>query len=229
LYFSVATVVAETAALAVLSSRGALSQDKLINLLAIAHDVDLASLWRTLEQKTRPSEVEQISLHEILEARALLSTDLDLREMAADKGWNAARQLDSVLEQEKDRYTQLKATFDEELKKLRAGVTDVSVRELQSQLESIDPKQAKDQVLRILDDAKLDRRSAMNVVVAIFKGMAMEKRKKIFSEFKNEDSLRLHEILRQIRLGVPEVTLIRDTRTRLKAFKADREREAARP
>jgi hypothetical protein len=61
--------------------------------------------------------------------------------------------------------------------------------------------------------------TALNQVVAIFKNMSLDHRKKIIAEFKEDDAPRLQEILRQIRLGMPEVKLLRDTRVKLQEFR----------
>jgi hypothetical protein len=67
------------------------------------------------------------------------------------------------------------------------------------------------------DEAEAER--AMTDVVTILKGMSLDKRKKIIAEFKSaEDSMRLHEILKEIRLGEPEVSLIQGTRDQVKGL-----------
>jgi hypothetical protein len=90
---------------------------------------------------------------------------------------------------------------------------------LTHQIESLQPKAAKDQLLRILDSPDVPAETALNQVVTIFKNLAIDKRKKIVSEFKETDSQKLQDILRQIRLGMPEVDVLRDTRMRLQEFR----------
>jgi hypothetical protein len=49
--------------------------------------------------------------------------------------------------------------------------------------------------------------------------MPIDKQKKIFGEFKTpEESEQLHEILREIRLGMPESDLYGNTRSQLQQF-----------
>jgi hypothetical protein len=56
----------------------------------------------------------------------------------------------------------------------------------------------------------------MQDIVKILKAMPLDKRRKILGEFKSEDeATTLAEILKEIRLGAPEVDLIRDTRASL--------------
>jgi hypothetical protein len=219
-YFSVATVLAEIAAVAALGARGGLTHERILYLMAIAHDVDLAALWKTTEKPPRPVDQEQISFDELLEARARQSVDLDLREMAADRGLSDVRQLEFFLEQSRKQYTQLRDSFDQRLGRLRQGAVDAPLLEVQRQVESVSPKLAKDQILRILEDKAINPETTMRFVVSMLKQMPLEKRKKILAEFKDDDMNRLHEILRQLRLGEPEVTFFRDTRERLKKSKS---------
>jgi hypothetical protein len=56
-------------------------------------------------------------------------------------------------------------------------------------------------------------------VVTILKAMPLDKRKKILAEFKSEEEAeKLHDILKQIREGVPDTALIRETRAQLAKF-----------
>jgi hypothetical protein len=56
----------------------------------------------------------------------------------------------------------------------------------------------------------------MRDVVTILKSIPLDKLRKLMTEFKTEDEKeKLAEILRQVRLGKPDVDLIRDTRNQL--------------
>jgi hypothetical protein len=78
------------------------------------------------------------------------------------------------------------------------------------------PKQAKEQIMRILEQSPGPTDNPMRDIVTIFKAMAPEKRKKILGEFKNELEIeKLHDILHEIRLGGADAELLRDTRSQL--------------
>jgi len=217
--FSVATMLAEGVLLAVLWHKGHLKRETITQLLAVAYDVDLATMWREVEAASRPIDVEQISFVEVQEARKLARLDLDLREMAADKGLIDVRQLDYMLSHERQEYETLKQAFDQQIEQVRQGAADGSLKELQRQLESVDAKLAKDQILRILNDTALAPEAAMQSVVTMFKNMPLDKRKKIISEFKTpEESQQLQEVLRQVRLGAPDVDVLQRARQQMEAF-----------
>lgn len=218
-YFSVATVLAQIALMGMLYARGNLTQAKAVDLVAISNDVDLESMWHRLEAASKPVEFEQVSFEEVLTARKHLSLDLDLREIAADKGLIDVRQLGVLLEEERQQYDALKYEFDQNFENVRQGAVDEGLREVQRQLESVDAKLAKDQILRILSNPDIPPDTSMNFVVAMFKNMPLERKKKIMGEFKTpEDRKQLNMIISQIRIGVPDVEVIRQTRNQFEAF-----------
>jgi hypothetical protein len=216
---SVATVIAQVALLGMLYARGNLSQAKVVEVIAISKDVDLESMWQKLEAASKPVEAEQVSFEEVLTARKHLSLDLDLREIAADKGLIDVRQLGILLEDERRQYDTLKQEFDQRIENVRLGAVDEGLKEVQRQLESVDAKLAKDQILRILGNADIPPDTSMNFVVTMFKNMPLDRKKKIMGEFKSaEDRQQLNMILSQIRLGVPDVEVIRQAREQFEAF-----------
>ncbi|MBI2477801.1 MAG: hypothetical protein HYV60_03880 [Planctomycetia bacterium] len=218
-YFSVATIFAQAALLGMLYARGNLSQAKVVDLIAISKDVDLETMWQKLEAASKPVEVEQVSFEEVLTARKHLSLDLDLREIAADKGLIDVRQLGILLEDERRQYDMLKYEFDQRIENVRQGAVDEGLKEVQRQLESVDAKLAKDQILRILGNADLPPATSMNFIVTMFKNMPLDRKKKIMGEFKTaEDRQQLNMIMGQIRLGVPDVEVIRQAREQFEAF-----------
>ena len=144
---------------------------------------------------------------------------LDLREIAADKGLIDVRQLGMLLEDERRQYDALKLEFDQRIENVRQGAVDEGLKEVQRQLESVDAKLAKDQILRILASAEIPPETFMNFVVTMFKNMPLDRKKKIMGEFKTaEERQQLNMIMNQIRLGVPDVEVIRQAREQFEAF-----------
>ncbi len=218
-YFCIATILAQAALFGVLFARGNMSRDKAVDLVAIAHDVDLVSMWHRLEAASKPVEVEQVSFEEVLTARKHLSLDFDLREIAADKGLIDVRHLGLLLEEERRQYAVLKYQFDQRIEDVRQGAVDEGLKEVQRQLESVDAKLAKDQILRILDDQDLAEDDSMRFVVTMFKSMSLDRKRKIMREFKTPDErTQLNQIMGKIREGVPDVQVIRQTRDQFEAF-----------
>ncbi len=82
-----------------------------------------------------------------------------------------------------------------------------SLGEVQRTLESLGPEQAKDQLKKFLEDGN------MTDVVAIVKGMPLDKRKKVLGEFTTEEEItQLNDILVTLRKGDPKAGLIEQAR-----------------
>jgi len=216
--FCIATVLAQVAGLGVLWAKGHLSEEKRFNFLAALYGVDQQSLKEELEKKNQPVDSEQAAFDMVLQQRVKESLNLQLRETALEKGLLGLNTLETQLRIEKTRYAQLKKSFDTKLAELEESLQDEAILEVQRTLEAIPPKQAKDQILRMLAEDKVSGdKKGMTDVVRILKAMALDKRRKVLSEFKaNEEPEKLHDILLQIRLGEPDVSLMRATREELK-------------
>ena len=230
-YGSVATVLALALLVGYTWSVYGLDQEKFFQILTAVYEVDVAQMRADKILAEQRSQTEDVAYEDIVRERTLKSLDHDLRQQAIAKGLADLRLLQRDLMEERRRYDLLKNSFDAELEKLKSVATDNAIVELQLTLETIKPRQAKDHIVRMLptgfgneEFAELpeeDRRSII-AVVAILKAMPLDKRKKILAEFKTEeDAMQLAELLRLIRLGVPEVDLIDDTRDRLQQFNAN--------
>ena len=178
----------------------------------------MREMYDNLLTQAEPAKEDMVSFADVETARMLSNLDLDLRDLSADKGLADAQQLDLLLEEETSRYSFVKSEFDSRWETMQKEAVDSELQEVARQIATVAPSLAKDQLLRILNDEQLDPELALQQVVTIFRSLSIDKRKKIVLEFKDGDSSSLHEILRQIRLGVPQMTLIRETRDRLDQF-----------
>lgn len=214
--FCVATVISLGVLGGMLWMKGALGGDRYLAILAAVYGIPQDGSAKKVEagKDTNP---EQPSLEAVLERRALTSLDLDLRESALDKGLQDLRSLESQIKIERDRLDLWKQSFDKRIATLETGRTEQAIVELQQAIEAMQPKQAKDQLMQILNTPpKSAEDTPLHDVVNLLKNLPLEKRKKIYAEFKlPEEVEKLSEILREIRLGAPESELLRDTRKQL--------------
>lgn len=218
LYLGVASLLAEAALTTALWARGVLSPQKVVRLAAVADNVDVASIRHEMERARLPYVTDHFSFDEVLAARALISADCDLRDIALDEGIDDAYRMENAVEQQQQQYLQLKNSFDAQLAMLQQGTSGPAVEEVRRQLEAISPKQAKDQLVRFLDEPNADAEQKLRFVIAILKSMQVDVQKKVLAEFKGEETARLHEILREMRQRLPEVALVQDTRKQLQQF-----------
>jgi hypothetical protein len=164
-----------------------------------------------------PAADEQPSLEQIMQRRMISSLDLELRETAIDKSLGDLRNIEAQIKTERERLDQWKLSFDIRLEQLESQATDEALLQLQRTIEAMSPKQAKDQILKMLaDSAQTADDEPMRDVVTILKTLPLDKYKKILDQFKApEETEKLAEIVREIRLGTPDVDLLRDTRNQL--------------
>lgn len=206
---AVGTFVTLLVVLTMLWFKGALADERVYGMLAALQGVKAA---KPAEKAIDPNS-EQPSFNQILEARTVASLDLDLRETAIDKSLGELRTLESQLRTESRRLDDWKTSFDKRLTDLQTAATEASLLELQRTLEAIAPKQAKEQLLKMLEEPKTGSDDPMEDIVRILKAMPLEKRKKILAEFKTpEDVEKLHEILKVVRLGGSDTQLLQETR-----------------
>lgn len=204
-YFCLATVLAQSAAMAVLWQKGFFEQDRVYRALAGLHRIELPK--PQVKTDDGAPDNEQPGLDEAIRRRTLHSLDLSLRESALDKGLAELQAVLVDLKTQRERYNEIKDSFDTKLAALQNIAKDEALQEVQRTLETMNAKQAKDQVLRMLEAG------AMEQVVSIVKAMPLEKRKKILAEFKSEeDNEKLFTILTEIRSGTGEAKLIESTR-----------------
>ncbi|HUY91741.1 MAG TPA: hypothetical protein VMV10_23565 [Pirellulales bacterium] len=201
-YLCIATVLAEGLCLAFLASQGKLNEETALRVVAAANGIDRPSA-ASKPGDDEDRDARQISLDDLARARALTSRDLELREQAlADNVAVVKAEYDKLID-EKDRYERIKTAFRAQLDELHEGVLANNRETARLILESVKPKQAKDQVMRMVKDGE------MNDVVSLLSLMPTTKRAKIIGEFKTEDEAAiLAEILKLIREGGPEAKLI---------------------
>ena len=195
--------------------KGALTDDRWLGMLAALQGIEPIP---ALAAGGEGTDAEQPSLDQLLDQRVAASLDLELRETAIDKSLGDLRILETNIKTENDRLDKWKLSFDMRLAKLESQTTDEALLQLQRMLEVMSPKQAKDQILRMLKDSPNTDDDPMRDVVTILKTMPGDKQKKILAEFKLEpEEQKLAEVLRQVRLGSPDADLIRETRNELQS------------
>jgi hypothetical protein len=215
-WFCVATVLTQVALATVLVVKLGVTGEKVQQILTIVYGIDVASIREEIESARQPASSEQVAFDQVLEARLEEDLDLNLREDAVSNGLAELRGLESALKIERIRYKELKESFDNRLAELETKAGSEAILEVQLTLEAIKPSQAKDQIMRMLEDGE-DDPTVMNDVITMFNNMNLDKRKKIIGEFKTEqEQERIYEVLKNILDGnVPQVSLMKETRRQL--------------
>jgi hypothetical protein len=223
LYFCVATVIAATVCVGMLVQKGAFSDGRMLHVWAALHGIEIPNT-PDVQAGAKQESQEQPSFEEIVEKRTLVSLDLDLRETAIEKTLNDLRSTETKIRTERSRFDLLVGSFDRKIKDLETNATDAAVLETQQTLEALPPKQAKQQLLMLLEESPSPGiENPIAAVVSLVKAMPIERRRKILAEFKSVDEeSKLAEILREILRGAPDVPLLRQARDELQKVNTDR-------
>jgi len=222
MYFCVATVIAAFAGVAMLYQKGAFSDERVFNMWAALHGIPIPSSDDIVDADTgEPSE--HPSYDDVVNKRTLAALDLDLRENTLDKSLGELRTIEAKVRTERDRFDKLVRSFDQKIKNLESSATDAAVLETQQTLEALPPKQAKQQLLKLLKEAPspgIENPTA--AVVSLVKAMQIDKRRKILAEFKDPDEEeKLAEILKEILRGEPDVPLLQQAREELQKLNSE--------
>ena len=209
-YFCVATLIAQVILLGYLGFRWQLDRGKLVQILAIAQDIDLFALRDEAEGRRDEIPPEQVSSEEIIEARAVKFRNLELQEQALKNAQDQIRLGRNKLAAELKQYKQTNGQFAAELVALREGAVREGRDEVRLMLQDMKAKQAKEQLVEMLEKGEMDE------VVVLLVGMSGANRKKILGEFKTtEEAEKLGEILRIIRQGAPQSKLAEQAQEQL--------------
>jgi hypothetical protein len=229
LYFCVGTVCTLFAGTAVLWQKGAFDDGRILKMWAALYGIDITaaptSITGTETKNTENTLQEQPTYEEMLTKRALASLDISLRESALDKSIGELKTIESKIRTERTRFDSLVKSFDLKLQELETSASNQAIQETQATLEVLPPKQAKQQLLKLLADkptAQLE--NPREAVVSLVKSMPIERRKKILAEFKTEEEGdKLAEILKDILSGAPDVPLLREARDNLDRVAPERQ------
>ncbi len=204
--FCVGTVLAQGIILAMAAARGNLNKLTVLKAVALLNGVDITGdqLHKMLDQSQQPIEP---TYEEVETERASQSKSMDMRERSI---MQYKRQVEELLTEHKvviADFDRRKDDFYAFLETTQSNLANESLKEVQRTLESLTPELAKEQLKQFLKDDKMDD------VVAIVKGMPLDKRKKVLGEFaSDEEIIQLNEILSTLRRGDPEAKLIEKAR-----------------
>jgi flagellar motor protein MotB len=206
LYFCAATLLAQLIIVGYLWATWQLNREKVIQMLAIAQGIDLFAAREEARSDEEEIPPEEPSYQDWIDRRATMFRDVELREEALENALAQLKTDQHQLAQDRNALEQLQVSFQTELLALKEGAEVEGRQTVARILESIKPAQAKEQVLEMLDNDEIDE------VVILLRDMADSKRSKIIAEFKTaEENEKISEVLRLIRQGEPQSSLVSQT------------------
>jgi len=200
-YFCAATLVALVVILGYVCSAWQINQDKLLRIVAIARGAEPAQPppKPTDEDKVGP---EQVSYQQVLDRRALKVRDLELREQSLANALDELKSQQLLLAKSRQEEEHRAKQFETQLAALKEGAQTTGREVVRRTLETVKPKQAKEQLWEMLQANETDE------VVLLLAEMPESRRAKILAEFKTPDeSKKLADVLRRIREGQPEASI----------------------
>lgn len=198
----VATVLTQLIISGLYAFRGTLNSATATQIVGLLNGIDM-SADRIRAAMADTEAIQQPSYEEVLRERAIKGLDMDLRLGSQAKYREELEMMLANLREERDRFDLRREEFREELKGIKEGAKKDGMRELQKTLQALDPEQAKEQLVRMYDDGRLED------IVNIIQATALDKRTDILAEFVSEqEATMLEEILRQIGQGEPMATAI---------------------
>jgi flagellar motility protein MotE (MotC chaperone) len=203
-YFCTATLIAECLFAGWLCSAWHLDRTRLAQVVAVLQGGPLPSAAAETTTQAKPPETpsEQPSYQEILDRRAVKVRDLELRELSLHGALDQLKAQKRQLAEGEKRLQEQTTQFAAQVASVKEGA-EASGRELVVRtLQSMKPKQAKEQLSQMLESNQIDQ------VVLLLPALPDTNRAKILAEFKTPDeNKKLAEVLRLIRQGQPEASI----------------------
>jgi hypothetical protein len=210
-YVCVATTIAAGSGFMYMRASGQLDDARLGRILAVAQGIEAPEAKKETPVEKKDDDQEEPSHEDRQVVRDLQSRHLELREQAVKSGLDRVGLERQLLTEERKRYEYLRKDFEDSLKQLREGALTTGHENVRAIWENIKPKQAKEQILKMIEADEI------NDVVTIFSAIPIAKRAKIVAEFKSpEETKKMDDLLRLIREGVAEVNLIEKTDRQIK-------------
>jgi len=196
--FSLATLIAEVLVVGYLVFHWRIDAERFAAMIAAAQGVEPSGTSAAAPPEPDIPSTEQVSYEQILEARARKDKNLQLRELALANALAQLRTEQRTLADALKRYQDQRRDYEAKLDATAKGAQATGRAEVSSLLQAIKPKQAKEILLKMLEDKETEE------VVLLLGGMPDAKRAKILGEFKTpEETKKIDQVLRLIRQGVP--------------------------
>lgn len=175
-------------------SQGYLAPERVQTMLAVARGTEMISKHDAERMSKQTASADRPSLVAIDMQRAAMSGELEMRENIVRDMYNEFKKLQRALEEEKERFNTYADSFKKSLSAERDKAITDGQRQFQAIVDSMKPRQAKEQLLIKFKEDKVD------IVVNTLRNMDEVKRAKVLAEFKaSEDQETLAKILEFIR------------------------------
>ena len=192
-YFCVATVITAALIVGYMWHTDHLNNEKMFRLVAVVQDVDLEEIAKAEEKPADAVPPAEPSLNEVMHGQQVQDRNFEVKQLALQRG---KREYDASLQlliEKTDRYDRLAQDWQSRLKQEQELKTQENLAKVVSQLEQVSPEVGKDQLMRWIDEQKMDD------AILLMNKMAESKLAKILKTFETPEELgKLHEIHERI-------------------------------
>lgn len=220
--FCVGTVITELVLLVVVVANdgGSFKKFDPAVLASILWGIDPIELGKLEAIRFEERSFDNVGLDEAEEQYEIEVLNLDMRDRSLQIATEDLGFYSKSLENKRNEYERRRLDFEAELDRIEGALENRSLIQLRDSISSLDPEQAKTQIMTFLQESEDSSNPEIaNDVVVMVKTMPIDIRKKILSEFQTDaEKLRLKFILQQIRVGHPEIPLIQQVREELSEF-----------
>jgi hypothetical protein len=204
-YTCVATVLAALIGLAYLWQTGALTDEKVFQVVALIHDVNLQSLEEELRKRETDIPPEEDSLDEIQRHRALDMRNFELKSAQLARNVQEFEHLFNQIQEAQRRIDNQAKGFKDLLVAEEAKAVEQGNTEVVNQWELMTPAQVKDLIVTMRENGEIKD------VVMLLRRIDDLKKRKILAQFNIQDEEEMeavYEIQSLLREGFPKKGLI---------------------
>lgn len=218
-YFSCGTVLFEAAILGYLYYKEIPNPERNQAAIRVLYGLEKTELAKDIivDSLAPPPQ----SYRQIRQYRLKITLDQDLRESSLGAGVDDLQYIEEAFDERRRRFKRLSESFQDSYAKLQGAASDASIIEMRNTIAALRPEQAAEQIIRMLDMSRdTGDPQLRNDMVTILKSLPTGTQKKVLAEFKDDDKVPyMLEMLEQIRLGMPEISVVRETRQELQNFR----------
>jgi hypothetical protein len=208
-YLCVATVIAAGVGAAYLWKSGGLTDEKLFQVVALLHDVDVEQLEENLRAAESEVPPEEVSLDDIDRHRSLQMRNHELKSAEIERNLQEFEHRLNQIQELTRRFDSQARSFQDVLAAEENTAVEQGFAEVVSQMEQLKPTQVKDLIMTMIEKEEITD------VVRLLKRIDEIKKRKILAEFSTEveeEKQALYDIQALLRDGFPEKDIINKAR-----------------
>ena len=220
-YLAVATVITQGALFGYLWSGGILNDEKMFQIVALIHDIDLNQTPGTEEETVEPEiPDEEPSLAEVERMREIALRNFEAKQNSLRTGKSEFNYVLRQLNSASDRYDRLATELADRINQESEELRQENVQNVVRDLQLMKSKEAKEIILRMLDEggsAPEAKAAAMDEVILIVNTLRADSREALLRTFTSPDDLdKLHDLLQRMLSGGAKAAALDDVKQQLK-------------